>query len=113
MKALIPVAGAGTRLRPHTYTQPKPLIPVAGKPILAHIVDELLKADFREFVAFGDKLADFVAQITDDENKFAEIGFQQFINDMRQNRLPRHWNQGLGLRICMRAEARASPSDGN
>ena len=64
MKALIPVAGAGTRLRPHTYTQPKPLIPVAGKPILAHIIDELIKADFREFVFvlgyLGEKIRDFV-----------------------------------------------------
>jgi glucose-1-phosphate thymidylyltransferase len=64
MKALIPVAGAGTRLRPHTYTQPKPLIPVAGKPILAHIIDELIKADFTEFVFvigyLGEKVRDFV-----------------------------------------------------
>ena len=64
MKALIPVAGAGTRLRPHTYTQPKPLIPVAGKPILAHIIDELIKADFREFVFvlgyLGEKVRDFI-----------------------------------------------------
>ena len=50
MKVLIPVAGAGIRLRPHTYTQPKPLIPVAGKPILAHIIDELVAANFHEFV---------------------------------------------------------------
>ena len=34
MKAIIPVAGAGTKLRPHTYTQPKALIPIAGKTIL-------------------------------------------------------------------------------
>jgi glucose-1-phosphate thymidylyltransferase len=50
MKALIPVAGAGTRLRPHTYTQPKPLIPVAGKPIVAHIVDDLVAAGVHQFV---------------------------------------------------------------
>ena len=41
MNAIIPVAGRGTRLRPHTHTQPKVLMNVAGKPILAHILDEL------------------------------------------------------------------------
>lgn len=64
MKVLIPVAGAGTRLRPHTYTQPKPLMPVAGKPILAHIIDELLEADFKEFVFvigyLGEKIKNYV-----------------------------------------------------
>jgi glucose-1-phosphate thymidylyltransferase len=64
MKVLIPVAGAGTRLRPHTYTQPKPLMPVAGKPILAHIIDELRKAGFNEFVFvigyLGEKIKNYV-----------------------------------------------------
>jgi len=41
MKAVIPAAGVGTRLRPHTLNKPKALLPVAGKPILAHIVDDL------------------------------------------------------------------------
>ena len=50
MKAIIPVAGIGTRLRPHTHTQPKSLIPVAGKPILAHIVDQLVVNGITEFV---------------------------------------------------------------
>ena len=44
MKAIIPVAGAGTKLRPHTYTQPKALIPLAGKTILSIIVDQLSEA---------------------------------------------------------------------
>ncbi len=44
MIAMIPVAGVGTQLRPHTHTQPKPLIPVAGKPILGHIIESLLDA---------------------------------------------------------------------
>jgi glucose-1-phosphate thymidylyltransferase len=43
MRAIIPVAGVGTRLRPHTYTLPKVLLNVAGKPILGHILDKLLE----------------------------------------------------------------------
>ena len=50
MKVIIPVAGAGTKLRPHTYTQPKALIPVAGKPILDFILDPLLEMGLNEFV---------------------------------------------------------------
>lgn len=50
MKAIIPAAGIGTRLRPHTYTQPKALLSVAGKPILAHIIDELLGVGVDEIV---------------------------------------------------------------
>ncbi len=42
MHAIIPVAGFGTRLRPHTYSQPKVLLQVAGRPILAHILDRLV-----------------------------------------------------------------------
>src|SRR5438552_13291218 len=44
MHAIIPVAGFGTRLRPHTYSQPKVLLNVAGRPILAHILDRLIQA---------------------------------------------------------------------
>ncbi len=50
MKAIIPVAGAGTKLRPLTYTQPKALIPIAGKTILSVIIDQLKDAGVDEFV---------------------------------------------------------------
>jgi glucose-1-phosphate thymidylyltransferase len=64
MKAIIPVAGTGTKLRPHTYTQPKALIPIAGKPILAFIIDEMIEAGVEEYVFIigylGDKIRDFV-----------------------------------------------------
>lgn len=64
MKAIIPVAGAGTKLRPHTYTQPKALIPLAGKTILSIIVDQLLEAGINEFIFIvgylGDKIQDYV-----------------------------------------------------
>ena len=64
MKAIIPVAGAGTKLRPHTYTQPKALIPMAGKTVLSIIVDQLKDAGITEFVFIvgylGDKIQDYV-----------------------------------------------------
>ena len=41
MRAIIPVAGIGSRLRPHTFTVPKVLLNVGGKPVLGHILDDL------------------------------------------------------------------------
>lgn len=65
MKAIIPVAGAGTKLRPLTYTQPKALIPIAGKTILSVIVDQLIEAGVTEFIFvigyLGEKIQDYVA----------------------------------------------------
>ena len=93
MKALIPVAGAGTRLRPHTYTQPKPLIPVAGKPILGHIIDELLKADFTEFVFvigyLGEKIKDYIS------NKYPKLNCEFVVQNERE---------GLGHAVWMARE---------
>ena len=44
MKIIIPMAGRGSRLRPHTLTVPKPILPVAGKPIVQRIVEDLSKS---------------------------------------------------------------------
>ena len=41
MKIIIPMAGRGSRLRPHTLTVPKPLIPIAGKPMVQRLVEDL------------------------------------------------------------------------
>lgn len=41
MKIIVPMAGRGSRLRPHTLTVPKPLIPIAGKPIVQRLVEEI------------------------------------------------------------------------
>lgn len=64
MKAIIPVAGAGTKLRPHSYTQPKALIPLAGKTVLSIIIDQMREAGIHEFIFIvgylGDKIRDYV-----------------------------------------------------
>jgi len=72
MKAIIPVAGAGAKLRPHTYTQPKALIPIAGKTILSFIVDQLREAGIEEFIFIvgylGEKIQDYVKTTYPDLN---------------------------------------------
>ena len=62
--AVIPVAGVGSRLRPHTHTRPKPLLPVAGQPILGHILDPLLAVGIRRIVLvtghMGEQIVEYV-----------------------------------------------------
>ncbi len=90
MKAIIPVAGAGTKLRPHTYTQPKALIPLAGKTILSIIVDQLREAGITEFIFIigylGDKIRDYV------NDKYPDLN-AHFINQNER--------QGIGHAILL------------
>lgn len=64
MRAIIPVAGFGTRLRPHTFTIPKVLLNVGGKPILGHILDKLTDDNIQKatFVVgyLGDVIENYV-----------------------------------------------------
>jgi glucose-1-phosphate thymidylyltransferase len=66
MRAIIPVAGVGSRLRPHTYMLPKVLLNVAGKPILAHILDKIIAEGISEatFVVghMSEKITEYVSQ---------------------------------------------------
>lgn len=66
MKAVIPVAGAGTKLRPLSFTQPKALIPLAGKTVLSIIIDQLKEAGISEFLFIigylGDKIKNYVQE---------------------------------------------------
>jgi glucose-1-phosphate thymidylyltransferase len=72
VKAIIPVAGIGTRLRPHTHTVPKALVPVAGKPIVGHILDELSPLGVRDIVLvtgyMGDRVESYVDSAYPDLN---------------------------------------------
>ncbi|MFW5782492.1 MAG: sugar phosphate nucleotidyltransferase, partial [Candidatus Muiribacteriaceae bacterium] len=65
MKVIIPVAGIGSRLAPHTYTVPKALVQVAGKEMLGHILDKIRDIDEITQVVFvvgylGDQIVDYV-----------------------------------------------------
>lgn len=62
MKALIPLAGLGSRMQPITHTTAKPLIPVAGKPVLAHILDALVEAKIHEAIFIIGHLGDQVKE---------------------------------------------------
>lgn len=84
MKAIIPVAGAGTKLRPHTYSQPKALIPMAGKTVLSIIVDQLKEAGINEFIFIigylGEKIQDYVREhYPDVQSHFVYQGNRQGI----------------------------------
>ena len=69
--AIVPVAGVGTRLRPHTHTTPKALLLVAGKPILAHILDQLKPAAPERVILVvspgsqGDRIREYAASRSD------------------------------------------------
>jgi glucose-1-phosphate thymidylyltransferase len=64
MKVIIPVAGAGTRLRPHTHSTPKVLISLAGKPMIGHILSQLQGLPIDEVVMvighLGEKIKEYV-----------------------------------------------------
>jgi glucose-1-phosphate thymidylyltransferase len=52
LKILVPMAGLGTRLRPHTWSKPKPLISVAGKAVLGHVLDMFSEVPHPENVEY-------------------------------------------------------------
>jgi glucose-1-phosphate thymidylyltransferase len=66
MKLVLPVAGKGTRLRPHTFSKPKSLVAVAGKTVLQHVIDSLKKITIDEFILITDDnghiIQDFVSK---------------------------------------------------
>ena len=50
MKVIIPLAGKGTRLRPHTHTTPKPLLRIGGRPVMSYILDDLAELGVQEII---------------------------------------------------------------
>jgi glucose-1-phosphate thymidylyltransferase len=52
MKVIIPLAGKGTRLRPHTHVTPKPMLKVAGRPVMSYVMDDVMKLGSVEQVVY-------------------------------------------------------------
>jgi glucose-1-phosphate thymidylyltransferase len=73
---ILPVAGFGTRLRPHTWSKPKPLVPVAGKPMLEHVLDRVMEANPEKLVFItgylGDQIEAWARKTYDVELAFVE-----------------------------------------
>ena len=59
MKIIVPMAGMGKRMRPHTLTIPKPLIPIAGKPIVQRLVEDIAKVSNEEVDEIAFIIGDF------------------------------------------------------
>lgn len=63
MKIIVPMAGRGSRLRPHTLTVPKPLIPIAGKPIVQRLVEDIVKVAGEDIDEIAFIIGDFGADV--------------------------------------------------
>lgn len=83
MKIIVPMAGMGKRMRPHTLTVPKPLIAVAGKPIVQHLMEDIItvcpeKVDEIAFVVgrFGKETEDKLVKIAESLGAKGSIYYQ-------------------------------------
>lgn len=63
MKIIVPMAGRGSRLRPHTLTIPKPLLPIAGKPIVQRLVEDLARMSDEKIDEIAFIIGDFGKEV--------------------------------------------------
>jgi glucose-1-phosphate thymidylyltransferase len=75
VKVIIPLAGKGTRLRPHTHTTPKPLLRVGGRPVMSYILDDLLELGVTEAVFITGYLKEKIEEYIRDEYPQLEATF--------------------------------------
>jgi glucose-1-phosphate thymidylyltransferase len=77
MQVILPVAGLGTRLRPHTWSRPKPLVAVAGKTILDHVLDRLSTLPVERVVFVTGYLGEQIAEHVRRNYQFDAIFVEQ------------------------------------
>ncbi len=82
MKVIIPLAGKGTRLRPHTYVTPKPMLKVAGKPVMSYILEDLEKlGDVHQIIYITGHLKEKVEEFVRLSSKIDSVFIEQKVQD--------------------------------
>src|SRR5450830_417049 len=82
MKVIIPLAGKGTRLRPHTHVTPKPMMKVAGKPVMSYVLDELKKlGNVEEIIYITGHLKEKVEEFARAEMDVPSVFIEQKVQD--------------------------------
>ena len=89
MQAIILAGGMGTRLRPLTYTLPKPMLPIAGRPALARIVDALARAGCDEVIITTNYLSELI------DERLAELNLPIAVKCVKEDK-------PLGTAGCIR-----------
>jgi glucose-1-phosphate thymidylyltransferase len=82
MKVIIPLAGKGTRLRPHTHVTPKPMLKVAGKPVMSYILDDLKKlGSVEQIIYITGHLKEKVEEYARTAYDFPSVFIEQKVQD--------------------------------
>jgi glucose-1-phosphate thymidylyltransferase len=82
MKVIIPLAGKGTRLRPHTHVTPKPMLKVAGKPVMSYILDDLKKlGGIEQIIYITGHLKEKVEEYVRSTYDFPSVFIEQKVQD--------------------------------
>ena len=102
MKIVVPMAGYGTRLRPHTWSKPKPLVSVAGKPVLGHVLDMFSTLPDIDEVIFivgylGDQIEAYVSEV------YADLPARYVVQEEMLGQSHAIWlaREGLEGPMCM------------
>ncbi|HEU4786054.1 MAG TPA: sugar phosphate nucleotidyltransferase [Gemmatimonadaceae bacterium] len=82
MKVIIPLAGKGTRLRPHTHITPKPMLKIAGKPVIDYVMDDLQRlGDVEQVIYITGHLKEKVEEYARSKYPFDAVFIEQKIQD--------------------------------
>lgn len=82
MKVIIPLAGKGTRLRPHTHVVPKPMLKVAGRPVMSYVMDDVQKlGNIDQVIYITGHLKDKVESYARAEYDLPSVFIEQMVQD--------------------------------